>query len=106
IVLREVGDWAIAPSDSGSAIMVGQRVVGMVQSVGGPEGTSLALRWDYATHLLAWEIERGIAPPPAATAKPALGGVRIERTNARPLEAGMGAEILVAALDAPGAWRG
>ncbi len=106
IVLREVGDWAIAPSDSGSAVMVGDRVVGMVQSVGGPEGTSLALRWDYATHLLAWEVERGIAPPPAASAQPALGGVRIEHTNARPLAPDAGPEVLLAPPGGPGAWHG
>ncbi len=99
--------WAVAPGDSGSALMLGDEIVGMVQERGAVNEPPRALLWSYALHLADWRLQRR-APQqdaPTAPALPAADGLRVERTTTRAHSPDHGADRLTAPTGDGGYWQ-
>lgn len=106
LLLEEEGGWTISPGDSGSSVMIGDEVVGIVQDQGGPGKPATALRWDYATRLIDWELSRSAAAPKAAAKPDAhIARVAIEAVNTRTADERTSSANLTAAPNADGEWR-
>ncbi len=106
IYLRETGEWAVSEGHSGSAIVQGNTIVGIMMELGGEGEPPKALRFDKAIYLVRWEWENSGEAPQVPSA-PTVGadGIQVERTSALPLSPDDTVDHLVAPLDEAGQWR-
>lgn len=103
--LREVGDWSIGGSDSGSAVMQDGSILGILLADGDGDEPATVLRWDFATYLADWELTRGSGPAAVPAAAASLAGVVVLGSNAVPLDPASGPERLVAPPGEGGGFR-
>lgn len=99
--------WTVAPGHSGSALMLGDEVVGVVLEQGSADELPRALLWSFAIHIADWRL-RHAAPQDGHEAAPdpaPADGVLVERTSTRALSPEHGAERLVAPIEDGGFWQ-
>ena len=91
---------------SGSAILDGETIVGIMMELGSADEPAKALRFDKALYLVAWEWQGGVEEPELPeTDVPSADGLVIERTSALPVGPDTLADNLVAPTDHDGVWR-
>ncbi len=104
--LEEVGNWTIGPGDSGAAVLIDGQIAGILQRRGDPGQPATALRWDFATQLINWELERSVSTTISAPAtQQDSAAILVDAPNARSLGAEYAATNLTEPTNAGKEWR-